>query len=149
MNNLLLTGIATELDVQSGSTSYSLVFNGGELHLPVGEEAVSTALSALVREMPADREEYSEASEHVDDDRVAPYQEISNGPSEGEIAAVVANHGWESSNGQLPVETTEEGAEIYSATDDYAEPPDYTEAVQANHIPTFTAPEIDDGVNQL
>lgn len=163
MKHLVLTGIATELDVQSGRTSYSLIFNGGELHLPVQEAAVETALAAMMsdddpteaKEEPridwaaADIQARAEAGENHEDYQPASfyvekesYLEISPGPSEEDIAAVVAgqHQGWESNNGQLPLDPADRGAEIFSATDDYAQPP-----------PPMSSgvEEIDDGVAQL
>lgn len=184
MKHLVLTGIASELDIQSGRTSYSLVFNEGELHLPVQEDAVEAALSAMVSEdveptkmssseelahekelMRQDRETSEQpidwahspeqqaenaayvggfhvqsAGEHVDSDRVVPYQEVSPGPSEEDIAAVVAqSQGWQSSNGQLPLDQSDQGADIFSATDDYAQPPTVSSSVE----------DINDGVASI
>lgn len=150
MKHLVLTGIASELDVQSGCTSYFLVFNRGELRLPAQESTVEVALAALVsKEDPSDMkaepdidwaaediQAQAEAGENngdfysyaqpQPDQRVVPYQEASPGPSEEDIAAVVASavrQEWESSNGQLPLDQSDQGANIFSAADDYAQPP--------------------------
>lgn len=141
MKHLVLTGIATELDVQSGTTSYSLVFNGGELHLPAQEAAVETVLAAMLGDAPTKAHFTTEEIESAREDMRAEEEEDEEDEDE-DLASALSQQQWQSPNGQFRLDATDEGADIFSAQDDYSQPPAYEIAQQQ-------APDIDDGVDQL
>ena len=81
MRELKLTGVSNEQDLDTEETKFLLVFNGGELRVPVSEEAVQVVLQHRygeqqsgnghhVEELPIQRqttEPESELEEELDD----------------------------------------------------------------------------------
>lgn len=49
MKPMILTGLGSEQDFETGGTGYFLIFNGGELRVPVSETAAETVVQELYR----------------------------------------------------------------------------------------------------
>jgi hypothetical protein len=47
MKSMVLTGLGSEQDFSNGGTSYFLVFNGGELRVPISEEAAEVVVKEM------------------------------------------------------------------------------------------------------
>jgi hypothetical protein len=47
MRSMVLTGLGSEQDFSKGGTSYFLVFNGGELRVPISEEAAEVVVKEM------------------------------------------------------------------------------------------------------
>jgi hypothetical protein len=48
--SMVLTGIGSEQDFKTGGTKFLLVFNDGELRVPVSETAAETVLQAMFQD---------------------------------------------------------------------------------------------------
>lgn len=124
MNELVLTGISTEINVRTGDCSHFLVFNEGVARLPVSEEAALKATHIIAglqsHAVSTDGVETARCPEGDNNNGVHIESEPESGndyaPSEEDISAVIAQ---DSEHG-VP-----EGAEIFSASvDDYSNPPE-------------------------
>jgi len=149
MKNLLLTGLSTDFDIRTKETYYFLLFNHGEIRIPVSEQAAEVALMAMGEEADPEPQQEFESQprwipEDLEQEREEPhgysYQPYnSEDEPEVDMSNVALNTG-----GAQHVEwdaPTTEGAEIFSASD-YDSPPD---SVLPHQVP----PDIDDGVAQL
>lgn len=154
MNDLLLTGLSTDFDIRTKETSYSLIFNGGELKIPVTEEAAELALVAMAVE----EEEEEISGDFQDPQQVmapdgtapAPSPMYSYSPDydDGPINAQefsISTAGAEDVSWDIQNDPSIEGAEIFSATDDYAQPP---APFMPPRVPTGVD-DTEDGVQQL
>ena len=126
MKKLLLTGIANEVNFRESVSAFFLVFNDGEVRLPVDEETASRA----VREMLGD----SEDSEH----RVEEGSDIEEGDG---FHVPVPYPGTPAPETQYHKGVDISGAEYYSAQEDYSVPPDYRDDDDYE--------DIEDGVGQV
>lgn len=70
MKKLVLTGLATEHDLAQPlrDAQYFLVFNNGELRVPVSEKAAEIVLQGMVTESDAQKEVTEEPGDELPDD---------------------------------------------------------------------------------
>lgn len=85
MKKLVLTALATEHDLSDGAEQYLLVFNKGELRVPVSEEAAQVVIQALFggAQVPSEVPEVEE--------QVVPFSQ--NGPVMGKVGSTYSDDG--------------------------------------------------------
>lgn len=47
MKSMVLTGLGSEQDFETGGTGYFLIFNSGELRVPISEKAAETVIKEM------------------------------------------------------------------------------------------------------
>lgn len=75
MKPMILTGLGSEQDFETGGTGYFLIFNGGELRVPVSETAAET----VVKEMYGN----SDTTQSVEQQETQSSSDVSNDDDDG------------------------------------------------------------------
>lgn len=65
MKSMVLTGLGSEQDFGTGGTGYFLIFNNGELRVPISEVAAETVIKEMYSENPVlSTEQKQPSSQH-------------------------------------------------------------------------------------
>ena len=76
MKQLILTGLATEQKFGSKEGAFFLVFNDGELRVPITQEAAEVVVKEIYAEQPAEPEQAEEVEDTSNYDQVYDDNEV-------------------------------------------------------------------------